>query len=267
MNDGLHEDDPLRRFAGLAEGYARYRPAHADTAIDFIITRAGLDSQSLVVDVGAGTGISSRLFARRGLNVIGIEPNDEMRVQAESESLPPPLPTPTYQPGRAEQTGLPDGCASLVVAAQAFHWFEPDAALREFHRLLRPGGYGALLWYERDESDPGTADYGAVLRTTPGASGVEESRFRAGEALARSLLFRDAETAVFPHRQRLDREGLRGRAFSVSYAPREAVAAQAFADTLDVVFDRYQQDGFVTLCYHTTVYIARRAEEEGRNRR
>src|SRR5262249_8786336 len=155
-----------------------------------------------------------------------VEPNDEMRARAEADPLPSPLPSPTYRPGRAEATGLPDGCADLVVAAQAFHWFEPSAALAEFRRILKSGGGTGLLWYERDESDPLTAAFGAVVRTGPDAARVEGSRMSAGEVLADSPHFEAVERAIFPHRQQVDREGLLGRAFSATYAPREPAAAE-----------------------------------------
>src|SRR5436305_7380671 len=105
MGDDLHRANSVGRFSGLADDYAAHRPVYPDEVIDFVVTRAGLGLSSLVVDVGAGTGISSRLFARRGLRVIGIEPNDEMRARAEAESLPPPLVSPTYRSGHAEATG------------------------------------------------------------------------------------------------------------------------------------------------------------------
>ena len=135
---------------------------------------------------------------------------------------------------------------------------EPESALAEFHRVLKPGGWVALVWNERDEADRCTAAYGAVIRTAPDASRVEGPRQQAGQALGRSPLFTDAERRVFRHEQALDREGLRGRAFSASYAPREPAAAAAFAAALDAVFDRYQQAGLVPLRYETTVYLARR---------
>jgi SAM-dependent methyltransferase len=254
----LHHDDPLGRFTGLAGDYARHRPDYPAGAVEFIISRAALGSQSLVVDVGAGTGIASRLFAARGLRVVGVEPNDAMRLRAEAEPPSPGCPVPAYRPGRAEETGLPDGCADLVLSAQAFHWFEPDAALAEFHRVLKPGGWVALVWNERDEGDAFTAAYGAVVRTAPDASHVEGPRQQAVQALARCPLFTDAESRVFRHEQALDREGVRGRAFSASYAPREPATAAAFAAALDAVFDRFQKGDLVTLCYETTVYLARR---------
>jgi len=258
MAEDLHQANPVGRFTGLSSDYASHRPTYPDAAIDFVVARAGLGPSSLVVDVGSGTGIASRLFARRGLRVVGIEPNDEMRAQADAEPLPPPWPSPSYRCGRAEATGLPDACANLVLAAQSFHWFEPSVALAEFRRLLVPGGWVALLWYERDESDPCTTAFGAALRTAPDAARVEGPRMRAGEVLADSPHFEAAERAVFPHQQQLDRAGLLGRGFSVSYAPREPAAAEAFRAVLGAVFERFQREGLVTLCYDTTVHLARR---------
>src|SRR5437899_2024921 len=121
--------NPTSRFSGLAEGYAKYRPSYPAAAIDFIATRCELGPHSLLVDVGCGTGISSRLFAERGVRVIGIEPNDEMRRQAERVAVGGGESAPTYLKGRAEDTELPDASADAVLAAQAFHWFAPDATL------------------------------------------------------------------------------------------------------------------------------------------
>jgi SAM-dependent methyltransferase len=252
----LSSYDPTGRFTGLAEGYARYRPGYPAAALDFILERCRLDSRSLLVDVGCGTGISTRLFAERGIPVVGIEPNDEMRRQAEKTSLPGGSRAPTYRKGRAEETGMPDASADAVLAAQAFHWFEPGAALHEFRRILRPGGWVILVWNERDESDACTADYGSVIRSGPDAAAVEVPRGRAGEALLTSPLFVEAGRYPFTNEQTLDEEGWLGRAFSASYAPREAEAARAFASALRGVFARWQRDGVATLRYETSVYLA-----------
>ena len=257
MNE-LSQFNPTGRFSGLAALYARCRPGYPDAAVDYIVARCGLGPQTRLVDVGSGTGIAARLFARRGVPVIGVEPNADMRAKAEGEPLPPSCPVPRYRDGRAEATGLADGTADAVLAAQAFHWFDAAAALREFHRILKPGGWAVLVWNERDEADAFTAAYGAVIRTAPDTAAVEGPRGRAGEPLLASPLFEDAERVRFTHRQELDEEGVLGRAFSASYAPREPGAAAAFAAALRDLFGRYQRGGKVALRYETTVYVARR---------
>ncbi len=251
---------PTERFSGLADLYARHRPSYPAAALDFIQARCDLGPGALLVDVGCGTGISTRLFAARGVPVIGIDPNDEMRARAEAAPAPAGAPAPEYRKGTAEATGLPDGCAAAVLAAQAFHWFDAPAALREFRRILRPGGHVALAGYERDEEDACTAAYGAVLRTGSEAAAVEGKRERVGEALLQSPLFDSGECGTFRNEQELEEEGLLGRAFSASYAPREPEAAAAFAQRLREVFVAHQREGKVVLRYVTTVYLARRRD-------
>src|SRR5262249_30758882 len=130
--------DSTTRFAGLATGYDRYRPDYPVAAIDFIVAHCGLAPGARFVDVGCGTGISTRLFQQRGLVGIGIEPNGDMRRVAGEP--------PAYRDGRAEATGLPDASAELLLAAHAFHWFANEDSLREFARILVPGGWAVLMW-------------------------------------------------------------------------------------------------------------------------
>jgi SAM-dependent methyltransferase len=250
--------NPTDRFTGLAEIYARCRPSYPPRAIDYVVDRSGLKEQSVLVDVGCGTGISSRLFAARGMTVIGIEPNAEMRTTAAASETEAADPRVTYLEGRAESTGLPVGIADAVMAAQAFHWFEPESSLRESHRILKSSGWVILLWNERDEQDPFTAAFGDVIRTAPSAAAVEIPRSQAGSELASCPLFREYERVTFGNEQTLDEEGLLGRAFSASYAPREAGAAATWAERLGAVFDQYQREGQVVIRYLTTIHMARR---------
>jgi SAM-dependent methyltransferase len=228
--------------------------------VDRIISQTGLGLGSLLVDVGCGTGISSRLFAARGIPVIGVEPNEEMRRAAEGEPWPLDLPKPHYEAGQAEATSLADGAADVVLAAQAFHWFQPDAALREFHRILKPGGWVALLWNERDEGDPFTAAFGQIVRGSPDAAEVETPRRTAGAPLLASPLFHQGQRITFHNEQVVDEERLLGRAFSASYAPRNPEDREAFAVSLRRVFARFQKDGVVAIQYVTSLYLAQKAE-------
>jgi SAM-dependent methyltransferase len=250
--------NPTGRFTGLAKSYAQFRPSYPASAIDFVVNHCRLDSNSLLVDVGSGTGIASRLFATRGMEVIGVEPNAEMREAAASAAVGAKNLRLTYQGGTAEATGLPGGIADIVLAAQAFHWFEVDATLREFHRILKSDGWAVLMWNERDERDAFTAAYSAVIHTAPDVTAVEIPRGQAGLPLLVSPLFQAAQRVVFANEQVLSEDELLGRAFSASYAPREPTEASVWADKMRDIFSRYQEQGKVVLRYETVVYLALR---------
>ncbi len=104
---------------------------------------------ALVVDLGSGTGLSTAIWGERAERVIGIEPNADMRKEAIHKVEDHPYAAHIeYREGIAHQTGLPDGCADIVTAAQSFHWMEPTATLAEIARILRPGGLFAAYDYD-----------------------------------------------------------------------------------------------------------------------
>lgn len=103
----LSRYDPISRFTGLSGAYSKYRPTYPMRAVDYILDRCGLERDSVLVDLGSGTGISSQLFARQYMRVIGVEPNADMRREAESKPDDELEQRITYVDGRAESTGLP----------------------------------------------------------------------------------------------------------------------------------------------------------------
>ena len=250
--------DPTQRFSGLADAYARYRPTYPAAAIDFVLGRCGLRPGGVLVDVGCGTGIASRIFAARGLRVIGIEPYADMCAQASAEPVAAGATAPEYRDGRAEATGLPTASADAVLAAQAFHWFDPAAALPEFHRVLRPAGWVVLLWNTRDNGDTFTAAYGRLVWSLTDRGRTPEMHEDSPLALRRSPLFEPHDPAFFANEQVLDEDGLLGRAFSASYAPKETERRAAYAAALRELFRDNARHGRVALRYRTEVHLARR---------
>lgn len=250
---------PTERFSGLADIYAASRPTYPPEAIDFIASTCKISKSSLLVDVGCGTGISTRLFTTRGIRAIGIEPNEDMRKAAKSETARgDDAVKPEYRDGTAEDTRLPDDFADVVLSAQAFHWFDAERALSEFNRVLKPNGYVALMWNERDETTPFAKGYGDLFRELPETAKVEMKRGIAGDPLLTNQMFTEAKRTNFKNVHRIDLDGVLGRAFSASYAPRDGAPAELLKQGLTDLFNKLQIDGFVEMHYEVSVFTARK---------
>lgn len=136
-------------WTGAASSYNRARPSPPPALLDLLTQIIGTPHPAQVVDLGSGTGLSTTIWAERAERAIGIEPNADMRGEAVRNAAGSPYAAQIeYREGLAQQTGLPDACADIVTAAQAFHWMEPTATLAEVARILRPGGLFAAYDYD-----------------------------------------------------------------------------------------------------------------------
>jgi SAM-dependent methyltransferase len=136
-------------WTGKASSYDRVRPTPPPALPDLLTQLIGMPHPALVVDLGSGTGLSTAIWGERAGQVIGIEPNADMRKEAVHNVEGHPYASLIeYREGLAHQTGLPDECADIVTAAQAFHWMEPMATLAEIARILRAGGLFAAYDYD-----------------------------------------------------------------------------------------------------------------------
>ena len=194
-------------FDAVADIYERTRPTYAPDALAFIAQRLPL---SRVLDLGAGTGKLTRQLVALGADVVAVEPGDAMRAMLERL-----VPEAQALAGSAEQIPLPDASVDVVTVGQAFHWFRPEEALAEMHRVLRPGGGYALLWNRWDDDDPllhELNDLIECLRPDMAQDGPAPWE----EALAGSPLFGAPEEQRFRHAERLDVDTIAGRVASVS---------------------------------------------------
>ena len=246
----------VERFSNRVDNYVKYRPDYPPEVLDLFEAEMELTDESVVADAGSGTGISSRLFLQNGNTVYGVEPNAGMRGAAERylarfdkfHSIE----------GTAEHTTLPGRSVDIVVAAQAFHWFAPAETRAEFKRILKPGGYVALIWNERQiDSTPFHVDYEQfLLKYANDYTKVRHDKVSDMELL--EFFGQRFERAVFPNAQVLDVEGLKGRAASSSYMP--APGDERFgemSEELEGLFAKHAESGRITVFYDTKVYYSR----------
>src|SRR5207244_2075989 len=245
--------DSINRFSSRVENYVLYRPGYPGEVVDLLTTECGLTRDSVVADLGSGTGILSELFLRHGNMVYAVEPNREMRAAA--ERLLSGYVNFISVDGKAEATSLAGDNVEFVIVGQAFHWCEQENARLEFVRILKPQGWVILIWNERR------------LYSTPFLRAYEEMFLKYGtdyEQVRHENVYKNIASffapegfraATFDNFQTFSFDGLQGRAFSASYTPDPGHSNYGpMLEELIQIFQSYQEDGKVTIEYDTKVY-------------
>jgi len=245
--------DPTKRFSNRVENYLKYRPSYPPEIIPLLKTECGLTSDSVIADIGSGTGFMAELFLKNGNTVYGVEPNAEMR--SAGERLLARYPKFLSVNATAEATTLGTNSLDLIVAGQAFHWFDDAKAKLEFRRVVKSAGWVVLVWN------------GFLVETSALVRGYQELLMEYGtdykevnreiEDCDIEAFFspRDCRQARFPFKQVFDFEGLKGRLLSASYAPEPGDPRfEQMIDDLRQVFLANQEDGRVDFNYETVVY-------------
>lgn len=157
---------------GFAATYDRYRPRPPEVLLDLLPRLAGVERPRLVVDLGSGTGLSTRVWAERAEEAVGIEPNDAMRVEAESATQAANV---RYLGESSYETCLPDECADIVTCSQSLQWMDPEPTFTEIARILRRGGVFCAYEY-RDLVTGVWAPEEALEATMAAASRIGDER-------------------------------------------------------------------------------------------
>jgi SAM-dependent methyltransferase len=233
-----------RSFSRVADVYERARPGYPEEAVLWL---AGTDP-CRVVDVGAGTGKLTRQLVALGHEVTAVEPSAEMLARLRAA-----VPAAEALEGSAEAIPLPDGSVDVVVAGQAFHWFDPVVSLPEIARILRPDGRLGLIWNMRDERVPWVGRLSELL----GSEQMEDDDWPA-EVIAASGRFGPVEHETFALEQSVDRQTLLDLVASRSLtATREPEERAALLERVGALYDELAS-GELVLPYVTDAFRTRR---------
>jgi len=251
----VQPSDPKARFSDRVEDYVRHRPDYPAALLDWLRREHGVTPDWRVADIGAGTGISTKMFLDAGHAVVAVEPNAAMRAAA-TRWLGGDVRFSAVG-GSAEATGLRTASVDLVSAAQAFHWFDPLSVRTEWARILRPGGLIAIYWNTRRlGGTPFLAGYERIL-LEHGMDYVSVAERYADDA--RMIAWFGAGfrgSASFAHAQRLGFDAIVGRTLSSSYAPRvDQPGNAAMLAALRALFDSTQSDDHVSMDYDTRIFV------------
>lgn len=244
---------PTERFTDRVDDYVRYRPTYPVAVLETLRADCGLTPRHTIADVGSGTGLLATLFLQNGNLVYGVEPNDAMR--AAGETLLAGYDNFTSVAATAEATALASSSVDFITAGQAFHWFDPEAARREFRRILHPHGYVVLVWNSRArDASPFMAEFEQIMARN--GTDYRAVRHTTAENTIAAFFTGRFEARQFPNEQTFDLDAFLGRALSSSYAPlpgddRHPLLMQALRD----LFARYQQQDQVRFLYRTELYF------------
>ena len=243
----------VERFSNRVENYVKYRPTYPAQVLDLFRDEMNLRNDSVVADIGSGTGISAKLFLENGNTVFGIEPNAAMRDAA--ESFLQDFPNFKSIDGTAETTNLENEAVDLVIAAQAFHWFDRAKTREEFKRVLRDKGFIALMWNERQlDSTAFLRDYERLLIEF----GTDYETVRHENITKETLqdFFQtDFKEKTFSNVQAVDFKGLKGRMLSSSYIPTaENPRFGEMLENLESLFAQHNENDRIEILYDTKIF-------------
>lgn len=199
-------------FGAFAEDYDRYRPDYPESLWDHL----GLEKGAHVADLGAGTGRASAGLAGCGFRVTAVEPDPGMVVIARAQAARHGAAFSVVE-APAERTGLGTESQDAVVAAQSYHWFDPQEANREVSRILRTGGPFLVVWNDREVEGVDWLEAFEDLIVHYNPEHRREYRMSAADRLATGDIFGEVEEIEIDHPWEVDREGFLGYARSISY--------------------------------------------------
>jgi ubiquinone/menaquinone biosynthesis C-methylase UbiE len=248
--------DSTQRFTNTVPYYSKYRPSYPPEAIDLLRLQCGLTPNTVIADIGSGTGILTQLLLELGNRVYAVEPNTTMR-QAAEQALKK-YPNFISVEGSAEVTTLTSNTIDLITVGTAFHWFDPLKSKIEFRRILTAQGWVALIFNVRDRNAPVVDEYEKLLLEY--SKDYQETAAQKFDLTVTEEFFSPNKMyiQVFDNEQLLDWDGLQGRLRSTSYClPTDDPNFDAMMNALARIFEKYEIQGKIRFKYLTKVYYGR----------
>ncbi len=251
MSEKKYKIDPKKRFSSRVENYIKYRPSYPLEIINFLKEKNILTEDTVIADIGSGTGILTRIFLDNGNQVYGVEPNTNMRGAA--ENILQGYTNFSSIEGSAESTGIEENCIDLIVAGQAFHWFDVEEAKREFKRILKPNGYVALIWNNRGKAG---SDFNSSYENFILKYGTDYKEVKKNEGSVDR--FYNYQKTTFYNFQDLDFTSFKGRVLSASYIPlSDNLIFPEMLVELENLFNKYQRNETIRIEYDTEIYLGK----------
>ena len=246
--------DYTHKFDGRAADYAAARPSYAEGLFDCLFERYGLAAGIPVADVGAGTGLFTEQLLKRGCIVYAVEPNEDMRHEAESRLS-------MYGgfisiAGDAARTGLADHSVHMVTAAQAFHWFDKELFKNECKRILKENGTIAIMWnfldYKKELEGKIIDIQKKYTKLTFNAS-EEKQR---DEDIIQFFGENKYKLKIYENNYLQNYENFIGNQLSMSYSLKESDEKyNEYVSKFKKLFEEFSEDNMVTIHNNTYCYF------------
>ena len=246
--------DNTQNFTGLANDYTIGRPVYATAFIKHLYTKCGFTDQSVIADIGSGTGKFAKQLLDKGSFVYCVEPNDDMRNTAISELSG--YKNFQARKGSATETTLQEREVDFITTAQAFHWFDVFGFRTECSRILKENGKVVLVWNMRDMTSPVNQECFEVYKKycpkfKGFGGGIQKDDARIKEFFGCGYEYVEVENDLF-----YDRDTFISRSLSGSYSLKRGDENYSeYIGELEQIFDKYARAEILTMKNNTVAYI------------
>ena len=248
--------DNTKKFSNRAEDYTNGRPSYAQSFINMLYDELGFNENSVIADIGSGTGKLSKQLLEKGSKVFCVEPNDDMRRIAEKELSQ--FDKFISVNGTSSDTKLEDNSVDFITVAQAFHWFDADEFKKECKRILKDNGKVILIWNTRDlNSEFNKKSYSIYKKYCPEFKGYHGG-MKDDDSRISDFFNGNCERISFENPLEFTKEKYIKRSLSASYSLKEGDKNfEQYLKELGNLFDSFAQNGIVLMKNNTVAYAGK----------